>query len=140
MKSLRNPPLDITLPAQPLSTSILNLKEQLSAEASIPVSKLRLLHHKKPVQDSKILKELVEESEDKIELGIMVMGGAASVVKKGEDVDADPKVVEIGNGSEVLKTEEFWADLKGFLIQRLKDEKEGERVASVFRKALDAEK
>ncbi|KKY18628.1 putative ubiquitin supergroup [Diplodia seriata] len=29
----------------------------------------------------------------------------------------------------------FWADLKGFLVQRLKDEAEGERLAGVFREA-----
>ncbi len=36
----------------------------------------------------------------------------------------------------ILKTEEFWSDLKGFLAQRLRDEREGERVAGVFREAV----
>lgn len=35
--------------------------------------------------------------------------------------------------SDVLKSEEFWDDLKGFLSQRLRDEGEGERLAKVFR-------
>lgn len=35
----------------------------------------------------------------------------------------------------VLQTEEFWTDLKDFLITRLRDEKEGERLAGVFREA-----
>lgn len=35
----------------------------------------------------------------------------------------------------ILKTEEFWADVKGFLAQRLRDDKEGERLAGVFREA-----
>ncbi|CAK4033008.1 hypothetical protein CB0940_09316 [Lecanosticta acicola] len=39
------------------------------------------------------------------------------------------------SASAVLKTEEFWADLKGFLSQRLRDEKEGEKLSAVFRDA-----
>ncbi|KAK4940077.1 hypothetical protein LTR28_009223, partial [Elasticomyces elasticus] len=40
-----------------------------------------------------------------------------------------------GSGSSVLQTEEFWDDLKGFLVQRLRDEREGEKAVAVFRKA-----
>jgi len=40
-----------------------------------------------------------------------------------------------GPSGKELETEEFWNDLKGFLVQRLKDEGEGERLAKVFRKA-----
>lgn len=66
----------------------------------------------------------------------MVMGGAA-VMKKGvEEKEVDIGEVGVGHGKEVLGTEEFWGDLRGFLVQRLKDEKEGERVAGVFRRAL----
>lgn len=36
---------------------------------------------------------------------------------------------------DILKSEEFWADLKGFLAQRLRDEGEGEKLALVFREA-----
>lgn len=93
--------------------------------------------------DSKVLKDLVGEEGKggKIEFGIMVMGGAAALKKADEEIE--PKVLgvagegKIGAGKEVLKTEEFWSDLKGFLVQRLKDEGEGERVAGVFRKALE---
>ena len=35
----------------------------------------------------------------------------------------------------ILQTEEFWSDVKGFLAQRLRDEKEGERLAGMFREA-----
>ncbi len=72
----------------------------------------------------------------KVELGIMVIGGAGAV-KREEEVE--PVVATEGHGSEVLKTEEFWRDLKGFLVQRLKDEATGERVWGVFRKAVEEE-
>ncbi|KUJ09068.1 uncharacterized protein LY89DRAFT_598710 [Mollisia scopiformis] len=141
LKSARNPPLEITLTSQALSTSILSLKEFVSAQSSIPVSKIRLLYNKKPVPDSKILKDLLGDGDvgTKMEFGIMVMGGVAVLKKADEEVE--PKVVGegvIGAGAEVLKTEEFWGDLKGFLVQRLKDESEGERVVGVFRKALQS--
>lgn len=35
----------------------------------------------------------------------------------------------------ILQSEEFWTDLKGFLAQRLRDEREGERIGEVFRQA-----
>ncbi|CZR53701.1 uncharacterized protein PAC_03581 [Phialocephala subalpina] len=133
LKSARNPPLEISLSSQPLSTSILSLKESISTQTSIPSSKIKLLYNKKPVPDSKVLKDLVGEGEGgKIEFGIMVIGGAAAL-KKGEE-EVEPQV--IGEGREVWKTDEFWSDLRGFLIQRLKDEGEGERVVKVFREAL----
>jgi ubiquitin-like protein 4 len=141
VKSLRNPPLDITLPSLPLSTSILSLKDSISEQTSIPTAKLRLLWNKKPVQDSKTLKDVVGEEYEgvKVELGVMVIGGAAGVVKR-EEVEVEPKVVGVGSGGELLKTEEFWGDLRAFLVQRLKDEGEGERVWGVFRKAVEGEK
>jgi hypothetical protein len=142
LKSLRNPPLDITLPSLPLSTSILSLKDSISKQTSIPTSKLRLLWNKKPVQDSKTLKDVVGEEYEgvKVELGVMVIGGAAGVVKRVEEVEVEPKVVGMGVGGEVLKTDEFWGDLRAFLVQRLKDEGEGERVLGVFRKVVEGEK
>jgi ubiquitin-like protein 4 len=139
LKSLRNPHLDVTLSSQPLSTSILNLKESLSSQTSIPVSALRILYSKKPVGDSKVLKDVVEEGKGKVEFSVMVIGGAAAV-KKGSGVEeTEPMEGVIRKGEEVLKTEEFWSDLKGFLVQRLNDEGEGEgeRVWGVFKAAVD---
>ena len=37
--------------------------------------------------------------------------------------------------SEILGSEEFWQDLKGFLGQRLRDETEGEKLMKAFREA-----
>lgn len=87
--------------------------------------------------DSKTLKDVVGEEEGvkRVEMGIMVIGGA-NLGKKEEEVEP----VVVGNGKEVLRTEEFWGDLKGFLVARLKDEAEGERIWGVFRNAVDAEK
>ncbi|CZT11856.1 hypothetical protein WAI453_003150 [Rhynchosporium graminicola] len=136
MKSLRNPPLDITLSSLPLSTSILALKESLSTKTSIPVPRIRLLFNKKPAPDSKVLKDLVEDEDTNAEFSVMVIGGAAAL-KRTESEEVEPKVAQMGEGKEELKTEEFWNDLKGFLTQRLKDEAEGEKIWGVFRKAVE---
>jgi len=36
---------------------------------------------------------------------------------------------------DMLKTDDFWSDLESFLVQRLKDESEGERLLTIFKKA-----
>lgn len=38
-----------------------------------------------------------------------------------------------------LKSEEFWTDLKGFLVQRLRDEPEAEKLAATFRNAWQSQ-
>jgi ubiquitin-like protein 4 len=133
LKSLRNPPLDIVLKSQSPLTSILDLKTEVSNQASIPLDKIRILYKKKPVGDAKILKDLVADDETSVEFSVMVMGGAASV-KKDEGVAA---TAQGPSGAEVLRTNEFWEDLKGFLTQRLKDQGEGESVFGLFREAWE---
>lgn len=82
-----------------------------------------------------MLKDVVEEGKGEVEFSVMVIGGAAAI-KKGVE-ETEPMEGVMGQGGEVLKTEEFWSDLKGFLVQRLKDENEGERVWGVFKAAVD---
>lgn len=146
LRSLRNPPLDITLTSLSPLTSILDLKSAIHEQTSIPVDKLRVLHSKKPVPDSRVLKDIAGAGEDataaKIEFSVMVIGGAAAI-KKSEQEEFIPDVGRVAqgpSGSEVLGKEEFWVDLKGFLTQRLRDEAEAERTFTVFRKAWEARK
>ncbi|KAL7821440.1 cell-cycle control medial ring component [Trichoderma aethiopicum] len=155
LKSLRNPPLDISLPPLPLSTSVLDLKTAVHAQTRIPVDKMKLLLNKRPVADSKVLKELLASDKDKdIEFSVMVIGGAAAIPppaaeegkenKTGEDAmetdegkistaQADEKTVEAE-----LESDAFWADLSGFLQQRLKAQAKAEELASLFRSSWQA--
>lgn len=104
------------------------------------MDKLRVLHKKKPVSDSRVLKEIAggdgegDIKQQKLELGIMVIGGAAAV--RGGDEEVIPPVAGASEGM----GEEFWDDLKGFLVQRLKSEEVGEKAAGVFKKAWEAQK
>lgn len=136
IKSLRNPPLDIRLSSQPLNTSILDVKTSVSSETSIPVDKIKVLHKKKPAADSKVLKDLLGEDETSVEFSVMVLGGAAAAVPpapKTEDVTADAASTAQGtSGEAVLQTDAFWTDLRGFLSQRIRDEKITEELFGKF--------
>ncbi|KAK7430579.1 hypothetical protein QQZ08_002871 [Neonectria magnoliae] len=129
LKSLRNPPLDVKLTSLPLDTSVLDIKSKVLAQTRIPVAKMKLLLNKKPVSDSKILKELLGDTETAIEFSIMVIGGAAAIPP--EEPEAAPEAKPTGQAA--VETEEFWADLKGFLMQRLKDETEAEELSTLFK-------
>ncbi|KAK4651377.1 hypothetical protein QC762_605730 [Podospora pseudocomata] len=156
--SPRNPPLSITLPSPlPVSTtSVLDIKNAISLQTGVPVQKIKLLHQKKPAQDSKTLKDvLAGEGKEQLELGLMIIGGAASVPeqkppKQEDEMEVDSKEAEPQqqqqqqqpvaapgqqSGREVLDTEEFWADLKGFLEQRVRDEGVAKEAVERFRLA-----
>lgn len=136
IKSLRNPPLDIRLSSQPLNTSILDVKTFVSSETTIPVDKIKVLHKKKPVADSKVLKDLLGEDETSVEFSVMVLGGAAATASpapKAEDDAADAAPTAQGtSGEAVLQTDAFWTDLRGFLSQRIRDEKITEELFGRF--------
>lgn len=98
-----------------------------------------MLYKKKPVPDSRVLKEVAADSDgeikqQKLEFSVMVIGGAAAV--RGGDEEVIPPV----SSADDSMGEEFWKDLKGFLVQRLKSEDIGEKAASVFKKAWEAQK
>ncbi|UZP42279.1 hypothetical protein NXS19_010095 [Fusarium pseudograminearum] len=128
LKSLRNPPLSIKLTSQPLDTSILDIKNNIQKQTRIPAAKTKLLHNKKPIPDSKILKEILGETDMSVEFTVMVIGGAAI---PPEEPEAAPEAQP--TGAHALQTDEFWSDLKGFLMQRLKDEAEAERLSGLFK-------
>lgn len=135
VKSLRNPPLDIKLTSQPLNTtSVLNIKTAVATQASLLPEKIKMLHKKKPVADSKVLKDLIgDESETTVEFSVMVMGGAASSPKTEEGSVGDATPVAQGtSGEAVLETDAFWTDLRGFLLQRIRDEKVTEELFGKF--------
>jgi len=105
----------------------------------VPVDKIKLLYAKRPVADSKTLADVLgsDAADSKAEFSVMLMGGVTpSDVKDDDEEEEKPKAAAQGpSGKEILATEEFWTDLKGFLVQRLKDEKEGNRLVGIFRKA-----
>lgn len=129
-------------------TTVLELKERVKGELGLGgVEKVRVLFERKPVGDVKTLKELVGEGSTNVELGVMVMGykeGDVVAAAKGDgDGDAamkdateggtGTKVAQGESGEEVLAGEEFWGDLRGFLVQRVRDEGVAGEVFGRFR-------
>ncbi|TLS23072.1 uncharacterized protein PpBr36_06289 [Pyricularia pennisetigena] len=156
LRSLRNPPLDIKLAPQPVSTtSVQDVKAAAAEQAGLPADKMKLLFKKKPVADSKTLAELLEGSGDGdtavVEFTVMVLGGAvpsrpAAGAEAGDvqmkDVaaaaaPASTSTAQGVSGVDVLKTDDFWTDLNGFLLQRVRDEKVADEVSGLFRKAWE---
>lgn len=135
LKSLRNPPIDLRLPDQSPTTSIHDLKvavaEQLGGGKG--TDKIRVLYQKKPCADSKTIAEVVgEETKGDVEFAVMVIGWTASSVPEvteavavgvGADAGGSEEPVARGvSGEAVMGTDEFWDDLKGWLLQRVGDE------------------
>ncbi|KAL5425102.1 hypothetical protein PMIN06_007954 [Paraphaeosphaeria minitans] len=146
----------------PAATSIYDLKTAYAAQTSLPAAKIKILYKKKPVADSKTVAEVVGvDAAAEVEFGVMVLGGA---VAGGTPVQSPPALapaeekglavtVAAGAAEEVKEKTEtpgaqgpsgkavvndgFWVDLKGFVVQRIRDEKEGQRMVGVFKSAWE---
>ncbi|CAI6333686.1 unnamed protein product [Periconia digitata] len=169
-QSTSTPALSITLkplkpntPTIPLSnispakTSIYDLKTAYATATSLPAAKIKILFKKKPLLDSKTVAEVIgADAGSDVEFGVMVMGGATATgaSSASSPVTSPPAVAPseadkgLGgapvaqgpSGKEVVAGDEFWADLRGFVLQRIRDEKEGDRLMGVFREAWEKSK
>ncbi|MCJ1284253.1 hypothetical protein MMC26_003584 [Xylographa opegraphella] len=161
LKSLRNPPLDISLSNKSVMTSVLDLKQAVAENIGVTgTDKIRLLYKKKPCADSKTIKDVIGDEVLKVvEFSVMVMGGvvtagtAASEAEKypGSAVDSDTTMEDISrpqdlsaarvldaqelSGAPLLGTQQFWQDLNTFLIQRIGDKKVASDASAVFAQA-----
>ncbi|KAK4155218.1 cell-cycle control medial ring component-domain-containing protein [Chaetomidium leptoderma] len=146
LRSPRNPPFDLTPPAQTPTTSLAEIKEQVARETGLPLAKIKLLHGKKPVGDSKALKDLLlslrsssEDGGDKdegvvVELGVMVL---EEEEEKKKESSVDAPVAQGLSGTGVLETGQFWEDLEGFLQHRVRDEGVAGEALGLFRGAWE---
>jgi hypothetical protein len=139
----------------PAKTSIFDLKQSYSTSSNIPVAKIKILYKKKPVTDSKTVAEVIgQDAGSDVEFSVMLMGGAISTPVQSPPAVA-PSELEKGLGStsgsggptaqgpsgkEVVAGSEFWDDLKGFVIQRIRDEEEGQRLVGVFKAAWEKDR
>ncbi|KAF2969404.1 hypothetical protein GQX73_g4098 [Xylaria multiplex] len=135
VKSLRNPPLDLRLSSQTINTSVHDVKTSVAKETGIAEDKIKILHKKKPVPDSKVLKDLVGEDDTTVEFSVMVIGGAAAAAPVVVKTETQNEVAQGSSGTDVLQTEDFWGDLQGFLLQRIRDEKLAEELTHTFQEA-----
>lgn len=140
------------MPDMGLDTSVLDLKTAVAKEVRLDgVAKVRVLWAKKPCADSKSVKDIIASAQDAlsegvVEFSVMVIGGVAEDGgKKAEappaegamevDSPAPAPVAQGKSGEEMLGSEEFWGDLRGFLVQRVRDEAVAGEVFEIFRGA-----
>ncbi|KAF1362127.1 hypothetical protein EJ07DRAFT_163986 [Lizonia empirigonia] len=157
-------PMKPTTPTLPLSaidpakTSVYDLKQQYSTSTSISATKIKILYKKKPVTDSKLVSEVIgADAGSDVEFGVMVMGGvtaAGASTPSGESPAASPAAVAPSESDKGLAGAGANASVgaaggaaavgpsgkENFVLQRIKDEQEGERLVGVFRKAWEADR
>ncbi|KAF7718206.1 Cell-cycle control medial ring component [Penicillium ucsense] len=158
VKSARNPTLDFSISNAPISTTtIQDLKDAVRQRVSdahgnsVALDKIKILYRRKPVPGSgKTVAEVLADEPDtlaggkEVEFGTMIIGGAKTLdaVEPSSEVIAEqdiPKPAVGPSGVEILKTDEFWDDLRGFLEQRLKDSDEAKHLAVLFKGAWRSE-
>lgn len=86
------------------------------------------------------MKEIVgdENIGKEVEFTVMVIGG---FVPPASQQGANPGTISQGpSGEEVFGSEEFWGDLKGFLLQRVRDEEKAVEALNVFREGWSKRK
>ena len=154
VRSLRGaPPLDVLrLAPQPRAASLRDVKALVAAESGLPADRLKLLHRRRPVADAKLIADLLpppDSSSDAdaatLELSVMVMGGAGSETAVAETSKEKEKEKEETKGdgegdtpAADLDAPAFWDDLRGFLLQRVRDERLAGELAETFQAAWRA--
>ena len=142
LKSSKNPVMSLSLPSTDIGTSVLALKEKVAKELKIEgTDRIRVLYKRKPAGDVKTIKEVVGEDDvgQEVDFGVMVMGYKENATKD-EDTpmnDVENPVAQGASREEVLTGEDFWNDLRGFLVQRLQDEGKAVEVFHKFRESWE---
>ncbi|KAF2012813.1 hypothetical protein BU24DRAFT_443140 [Aaosphaeria arxii CBS 175.79] len=158
LKPMKSTFPSVSLPAvTPSQTSIFDLKSAYATQTSIPVAKIKILYKKKPATDSKTVAEVVgQDVGGEVEFSVMLMGGAVPTTpvqspravapptegEKGLSAEVDAAgaggpAAQGPSGKEVVASEEFWGDLQSFVVQRIRDEGEGQRLVGVFKEAWE---
>ncbi|KAF2430424.1 hypothetical protein EJ08DRAFT_243133 [Tothia fuscella] len=144
LKNSKSPCSSLNMESQALTTSIYDLKAAYAAKSGGSTDKIKLLYNKKPTQDSKTLKDVLGEAAEtakEVEFSVMVMGGGAAAVSSPPIETPQPEMAappaQGTTGKDVLKTNEFWEDLQGFLQQRLRDESEAANLTTLFKSSWE---
>jgi len=144
----------VTITNQTPSSSIYDVKAACAARAGYLPEKVKVLWERKPVSESKTVREVVGEAAKEgaeVEMGVMFVGQptemAGSGVEKQKEVESVPAKEEDDvwheapvapgqeHGKAILETDSFWDDLHGFVLQRIKDEDTTKEVVAGFKKS-----
>ncbi|KAB8342782.1 hypothetical protein FH972_022380 [Carpinus fangiana] len=151
LKPLRGAPT--TLPPVSASTaSIYDLKALCGKQTGYAPDKIKILWERRPVADSKTLGEVLGDAaqgKTEVELGVMFVGqptatpgvagsGSGSEAPAADAAKDETPVAQGQSGADVLKTPQFWRDLEGWMLQRVRDEAVGKDAVEVWKKAWAA--
>ncbi|THX10694.1 hypothetical protein D6D13_05202 [Aureobasidium pullulans] len=153
----------LDLPSQSPNTTVLDLKSQYAEKFSLDKTKIKVLLNKRPCTDLKTLKDILPDPlPAQADFSLMFLAGASTpstastpapaspVVKPQDSQKLPPDSAPLSEhaqaeaealphahdtATQMLQSDEFWADLKDFLVQRLRDEDQGERLIRLFRGA-----
>ena len=143
LKSSKNPVMSLSLPCIDVGTSVLAIKEKVAKELRIEgTDRIRVLYRRKPAGDVKTVKEVIGEEDvgKEVDFGVMVMGYKEDATKQDEDTpmkDVEEPVAQRPSMEEVLTGQEFWNDLRGFLVQKLRDEVKAGEVFDKFKESWE---
>lgn len=62
---------------------------------------------------------------------------ASAPFSEKAEMEAEKAAPRVETAKDILQTEEFWGDLKGFLAQRLRSQDESEALVGIFREAWE---
>lgn len=129
-------------------TSIYDLKTQVASKTGYAPDKLKILWERKPVTDSKTVSEATGVQTGNVEMGVMYIGAPTNTpisdqkptqLSSGEPVQKKPKpedgetgVAQGLSGKAVLDTPQFWKDLSGFMVQRVRDKAVAEETVKLW--------
>jgi len=152
LKPLRGSPVALT--NQTPDSSIYDVKAACAAQAGYLPEKVKVLWERKPVSDSKTVREVVGDAvkeDTEVEMGVMFVGQPTEKAASTADKEAEPAPVgeeeevwheaeaPVAPGQEhgraVLETDAFWDDLHSFVSQRIKDDEVTNDLVAGFRKS-----
>lgn len=152
-------PNAVVVKDQTPDSSIYDVKAACAAQAGYTTEKVKILWERKPVSDSKTVKEVVGEAAApgaEVEMGVMFMGQPTQAPARGsgesspvpvaeeqgtdrrESVYEDASSAQAGHGEAALESKEFWDELQGFVSQKLHNESLTTKVMQGFRQSYQS--
>jgi len=147
-------PNAVVVKDQTPDSSIYDVKAACAAQSGYTTEKVKILWERKPVSDSKTVKEVIGEAAApgaEVEMGVMFMGQPTQAPTGGsaessavpvseeperrESVYEDASSAQAGHGEAVLESKEFWDELQGFVSQKLHNESLTTNVMQGFRQS-----
>jgi ubiquitin-like protein 4 len=126
-----------------------------ASHIDVDVSRVRLLYERRAQTDARTLAEVFEAAaanggkvpgnDEEVTFSVVVSAAPAGSAAPASGAASPPAqapsaapVAQGKSGTDVLRTDAFWSDLKGFLEQRIRDESVAGSLTETFKKAWES--